>query len=124
MQLEGQARASVRAIAAKLRELDRLQDWVAAASLRLTTPRRIDANHNQVRRPFVGTIIPWPLFMPGARASRGQEKVKQLIGGPGHSLYPEHLVKDEVTLSQRLKRTQAFFLMAPGCRLFDGNFDV
>src|SRR6266478_8064540 len=51
MQLEGQARASVRAIAAKLRELDRLQDWVAGGiSATHHTAGRIDANHNQVRR--------------------------------------------------------------------------
>src|ERR1700738_1006827 len=51
MQLEGQARASVRALAAKLRDLGRLQDWGAGGiSATHHTAGRIDRDHNQVRR--------------------------------------------------------------------------
>src|SRR5206468_6652738 len=51
MQLEGQARASVRAMATKLRELGRLQDWVAGGiSATHHTAGRIDASRAQVRR--------------------------------------------------------------------------
>src|SRR3984893_9572665 len=50
MQLEGQARASVRAMASRLRELNRLQDWVAGGiSATHHTAGRIDDKHNQVR---------------------------------------------------------------------------
>src|SRR5437867_9608984 len=46
MQLEGQARASVRAIASRLRELGRLQDWVAGGiSAKHHTDGRIYAYH-------------------------------------------------------------------------------
>src|ERR1700738_1510253 len=51
MQLEGQARASVRAMAAKLRGLGRLQDWVAGGiSATHHTAGRLDQEHVQVRR--------------------------------------------------------------------------
>src|SRR5262249_29311713 len=51
MQLEGQARASVREIAAELRKLGVLDKWVAGGiSATHHTAGRIDANHNQVRR--------------------------------------------------------------------------
>src|SRR5438445_10030407 len=51
MQLEGQARASVRAMANALRELGRLQDWVAGGiSATHHTAARIDRHHSPVRR--------------------------------------------------------------------------
>src|SRR6266480_576923 len=51
MQLEGQARASVRAMANLLRAKDRLGDWRAGGiSATHHTSGRIDASHNQVRR--------------------------------------------------------------------------
>src|SRR5437867_8831417 len=51
MQLEGQARSSVRAIAARLREAGRLNDWAAGGiSATHHTAGRVDANHIQVRR--------------------------------------------------------------------------
>src|SRR5262245_25392985 len=51
MQLEGQARASVRAIAYKLREQGRLRHWAAGGiSATHHTAGRIDIAHNQVRR--------------------------------------------------------------------------
>src|SRR5438874_6551364 len=51
MQLEGQARASTRAIAARLREVQRLKDWAAGGiSATHHSAGRIDADHVQVRR--------------------------------------------------------------------------
>src|SRR6266851_7978539 len=51
MQLEGQARASTRAIAGRLRELGRLAHWAAGGiSATHHTSGRIDRDHNQVRR--------------------------------------------------------------------------
>src|SRR5437764_14489785 len=51
MQLEGQARASVRALAARLRALGRLQGWVAGGiSATHHSAGRIDQDHLRVRR--------------------------------------------------------------------------
>src|SRR5437868_12649716 len=51
MLLEGQARASTRALAARLRELGRLTHWVAAGvSATHHTAGRIDGDRVQVRR--------------------------------------------------------------------------
>jgi sugar (pentulose or hexulose) kinase len=110
MQLDGQARASVRAVAAKLRELNRLQDWVAGGiSATHHTAGRIDANHVQVRRAICWNDYSLaPFHARGLERLGGQETVKQLIGGPWALRYTlSHLVKDEVTLSDAdWKRTQ------------------
>src|SRR3954466_2895147 len=51
MQLEGQARSVVRMLAARLRDLGRLDDWAAVGiSATHHTAGRIDADHAQVRR--------------------------------------------------------------------------
>src|SRR5438552_8033 len=51
MQLEGQARAAVRGIAARLREIGRLKDWAAIGiSATHHTAGRIDADHIPIRR--------------------------------------------------------------------------
>ena len=51
LQLEGQAYASTRAIANKLRELGRLKDWIAGGiSATHHTSGRIDKHIQQVRR--------------------------------------------------------------------------
>src|SRR2546423_4224725 len=51
LQLEGQARASVRAIAEALRRAGRLQHWAAGGiSATHHTSGRLDQQHNQVRR--------------------------------------------------------------------------
>src|SRR5215831_6063497 len=51
MQLEGQARSSVRSMATRLRELGRLPSWVVGGiSATHHTAGRIDADHVQVRR--------------------------------------------------------------------------
>src|ERR1700690_2315133 len=51
LQLEGQARASVRAMAHKLRDLSRLKDWLAGSiSATHHSAGRIDEDRVQVRR--------------------------------------------------------------------------
>src|SRR4029077_16221515 len=104
MQLEGQARASMRLIGTRLGELHRLQDWRAAGiSATHHTAGRIDAQLVQVRR-----AICWndhslaPYHARGLERLGGQERVKQLIGGPWAIRYSlSHLVKDESTLSPK-----------------------
>src|SRR5439155_24883336 len=83
LQLEGQARASVRAMASRLRQLGRLQHWVAGGiSATHHTAGRIDADHVQVRR-----AICWndhslaPFHARGLERLGGQEKMEQLNGG-------------------------------------------
>jgi sugar (pentulose or hexulose) kinase len=129
MQLEGQAHASVRAIAARLKELGRLQDWVAGGiSATHHTAGRVDANDNQVRR-----AICWndhslaPYHARGLERLGGQDRVKELIGGPWAIRYTlSHLVKDEATLPpadwKRTARILPHGALAAG--FLTGNFDV
>ncbi len=129
MQLEGQARASVRAMASRLRDLGRLQDWVAGGiSATHHTAGRIDADHNQVRR-----AICWndhslaPYYARGLERLGGQERVRELIGGPWAIRYSlSHLVKDETTLSeadwQRTFRILPHGPLAAG--YLTGNFEA
>jgi xylulokinase len=103
LQLEGQARASVRLIAAKLRALGRLHDWVAGGiSATHHTAGRIDEQQAQVRR-----MICWndetlaEYHAKGLKRLGGQKKVRDLIGGPWAIRYSlSHLVKDEETLGE------------------------
>ena len=61
MQLEGQARASVRAMANRLRELGRLDDWVAGGIPPPTTrPAASTPTATRSAGPSVGTTPPWP----------------------------------------------------------------
>jgi sugar (pentulose or hexulose) kinase len=129
MQLEGQARASVRAIASRLRMLGRLAHWVAGGiSATHHTAGRIDADHVQVRR-----AICWndhslaPYHARGLERLGGQERVKQLIGGPWAIRYTlSQLVKDESCLTeadwQRTRRILPHGALAAG--YLTGNFDV
>jgi sugar (pentulose or hexulose) kinase len=102
MQLEGQARASTRAVAARLREEGRLSHWVAGGiSATHHTAGRLDAEHVPVRR-----AICWNDHTLAAYHARGLERlggdarVRQLTGGPWAIRYTlSHLVKDEETLS-------------------------
>jgi sugar (pentulose or hexulose) kinase len=103
MQLEGQARASARDLAAKLRDLKRINDWAAAGiSATHHTAGRVDANHNQVRR-----AICWDdqtlaeHHEAGLKRLGGPGRVAELIGGPWATRYSlSHLVKDETCLSE------------------------
>src|SRR5262245_36549114 len=129
MQLEGQARASTRAIAARLREQDSLSRWAAGGiSATHHTAGRLDANQLQVRR-----AICWndhslaDYHARGLERLGGQDKVKLLIGGPWAIRYTlSHLVKDEAHLAledwQRTSRILPHGALAAG--YLTGNFDV
>jgi sugar (pentulose or hexulose) kinase len=101
MQLEGQVHAAMRLMAARLRELGRLEDWAAIGiSATHHTAGRIDAQHAQVRR-----AICWndqtlaEHHARGLARLGGMDRVRELIGGPWAIRYSlSHLVKDEVTL--------------------------
>jgi sugar (pentulose or hexulose) kinase len=129
MQLEGQARASTRALAARLRELGRLNDWAAGGvSATHHTAGRIDRDRVQVRR-----AICWNDHTLAAYHARGLErlggaaKVRELIGGPWAVRYTlSHLVKDEEHLAEadwrRTDRMLPHGALAAG--FLTGNFDV
>jgi sugar (pentulose or hexulose) kinase len=129
MQLEGQARASTRAIAARLREQGRLADWAAGGiSATHHTAGRIDRDRVQVRR-----AICWNDHSLAEHHARGlarlggQEHVKDLIGGPWAIRYSlSHLVKDEECLPasewERTDRILPHGALAAG--FLTGNFDV
>lgn len=128
MQLEGQARASVRALARQFRDLGRLGDWQAGGiSATHHTAGRIDAAHNQVRR-----AICWNdqtlarSHAEGLIRLGGQERVRELIGGPWAVRYTlSHLVKDEHTLPEAdWKRTRWVLPHGPlSAGYLTGRFD-
>ena len=129
MQLEGQARASVRAIASRLREQGRLAHWLAGGvSATHHTAGRIDADHNQVRRAICWNDHSLAEYHAlGLKRLGGQERVKQLIGGPWAIRYTlSHLVKDEVNLPpadwQRTRHILPHGPLAAG--YLTGNLDV
>src|SRR6266436_4725226 len=84
MQLEGQARSSVRAMASRLRELGRLSHWVAGGiSATHHTSGRLDADHVQVRRAICWNDHTLALFHQMGHAKLGgPAAVERLIGGP------------------------------------------
>src|SRR5262249_52433806 len=98
LQLEGQARASVRAIARRLRELGRLPHW-AAGGLSAThhTSGRLDADHVQVRRAICWNDHSLAAYHArGLERLGGQERARQLTGGPWAGRYTlSHPVQDE-----------------------------
>ncbi|HJZ57206.1 MAG TPA: FGGY family carbohydrate kinase, partial [Gemmataceae bacterium] len=116
MQLEGQARASTRDLAAKLRDLNRLNDWlVVGISATHHTAGRIDAHHNQVRRGICWNDQTLAQYhREGQKRLGGPEVVRELTGGPWAVRYSlSHLVKDEQTLPEAdWKRTR--WLMGHG----------
>jgi sugar (pentulose or hexulose) kinase len=129
MQLEGQARATVRAMAARLRQLGRLQQWVAGGiSATHHTAGRIDADHVQVRRAICWNDHSLAAFhATGLQRLGGQDRVRQLIGGPWAIRYTlSHLVKDESHLPladwQRTERILPHGALAAG--FLTGNFEV
>jgi sugar (pentulose or hexulose) kinase len=129
MQIEGQARASVRAMATLLREQGRLNDWLAGGiSATHHTSGRIDANHNQVRRAICWNDTSLAKYHArGLKRLGGQDKVRELIGGPWAIRYSlSHLVKDEATLAnedwQRTAKILSHGSLAAG--YLTGNFDV
>src|SRR5437660_2619772 len=129
MQLEGQARASTRAMTARLRELGRLQNWVAGGiSATHHTAGRIDADRVQVRRAICWNDHSLAEFHAlGLERLGGQDRVIQLIGGPWAIRYTlSHLVKDESQLTpadwQRTARILPHGPLAGGYPT--GNFHV
>ncbi len=128
-QLEGQARASVRAMAARLRELGRLDRWVAGGiSATHHTAGRIDRDRCQVRRAICWndeTLHDYHAI--GLNRLGGQKRVRELIGGPWAVRYGlSHLVKDEETLPEiGWKQTQRVLPHGPlAAGYLTGNFDV
>jgi sugar (pentulose or hexulose) kinase len=129
LQLEGQARASARALAARLHKLGRLKNWVTGGiSATHHTAGRLDAN-----RVPVGRAICWndhslaDFHARGLQRLGGQEAVIKLIGGPWASRYTlSHLVKDEALLPpadwQRTDRILPHGSLAAG--FLTGVFDV
>ena len=127
MQLEGQARASVRTMASKLRELGRLNDWLAGGiSATHHTAARIDRHHNQVRRAICWNDHSLAAYHEkGLARLGGQEAVKHHIGGPWASRYTlSHLLKDAHRLSEAdWKRTKYVLPHGPlAAGYLTGNF--
>jgi sugar (pentulose or hexulose) kinase len=128
MQLEGQARASVRAMAARLREIGRLDHWIAGGiSATHHTAGRIDADRLPVRRAICWNDHTLTAYhAAGLRRLGGQARVRQLIGGPWASRYTlSHLLKDEIHLPladwQRTERILPHGPLAAG--FLTGNFE-
>lgn len=129
LQLEGQARASVRAMAARLRALGRLDDWVAGGiSATHHTAGRIDQDHAQVRRAICWNDQTLAKYHKrGLERLGGEAKVRELIGGPWAIRYSlSHLVKDESKLApadwQRTQRILSHGSLAAG--YLTGNFET
>src|SRR5262245_27376719 len=129
LQLEGQARASVRAMGANLRVLGKLNHWVAGGiSATHHTSGRIDSDHVQVRRAICWNDQSLTKYHAiGLERLGGQKKVRELIGGPWAIRYSlSHLVKDEVKLPDDDWRRTALVLphgsLAAG--FLTGNFGV
>lgn len=129
LQLEGQARATTRAITARLREIGRLKNWVAGGiSATHHTAGRIDRDYLQVRRAICwndSTLAEYHQL--GLERLGGQDKVKKLIGGPWAVRYSlSHLVKDEAHLPagdwSRTFRMLPHGALAAG--FLTGNFNV
>src|SRR5262245_30054354 len=113
LQLEGQARGSVRAMAAALRTLGRLDDWRAGGiSATHHTSGRIDSANNQVRRAICWNDTSLAKYhAKGLERLGGPDEVRELIGGPWAIRYSlSHLVKDEKHLDEKDWRRTAKIL--------------
>jgi len=131
LQLEGQARASVRGMAQRLRELERLQDWVAGGiSATHHTSGRIDVPRNQVRRAICWNDQTLATYrQKGEARLGGPSRVLELIGGPWADRYSlSHLVKDEdpgYLSRDQWKRTDRILSHGSlSAGYLTGNFDV
>jgi sugar (pentulose or hexulose) kinase len=129
LELEGQARATTRAMVARLLDLGCAERWVAGGiSATHHTAGRIDRERLPVRR-----AICWNDHTLGTYHARGlerlggQNRVRELIGGPWAIRYTlSHLLKDEVLLPRqdwlRTYRMLQHGALAAG--YLTGNFDV
>jgi xylulokinase len=129
MQLEGQARASTRAIVQRLRDLNRLAHWSAGGiSATHHTSGRIDADRVQVRRAICWNDHTLAAYHArGLQRLGGQSAVQELIGGPWAIRYSlSHLVKDESCLPRAdwLRTTRILSHGALAAGYLTGNFDV
>lgn len=138
LQLEGQARASVRGIAAQLKELGRPNDWVTGGiSATHHTGGRIDENGLPVRRAICWNDQTLAAYRAqGEKRLGGPAAVKSLIGGPWADRYSlSHLVKDEDADVENeddkylkladWKRTYRILTHGPlAAGYLTGNFDV
>ena len=129
LQIEGQAQASVRAMAHKLRDLGKLSQWAAGGiSATHHTAGKIDPDLVQVRRAICWNDQSLSRTMHAdIKRLGGQKKVREKIGGPWAIRYSlSHLVKDEETLSAEDWRRTAKILshgsLAAG--FLTGNFDT
>ncbi len=131
MQLEGQARASVRAIVGRLRQSGRLGHWAAGGiSATHHTAGRIDRQRVQVRRAICWndqTLAHYRRL--GEQRLGGPGRVRQLIGGPWADRYSlSHLVKDEdpsYLTPDQWQRTWRILPHGPlAAGFLTGNFDV
>lgn len=128
-QLEGQALASTRVIADRLRELKRLSHWLAGGiSATHHTAGRIDRDRLQVRRAICWNDHSLAAYHErGLQRLGGQPKVIDLVGGPWAIRYSlSHLVKDEECLDgdgwRRTWRILPHGSLAAG--YLTGNFDT
>jgi sugar (pentulose or hexulose) kinase len=131
MQLEGQARGSVRAIVARLRDRGRLAHWGAGGiSATHHTAGRIDRHYVQVRRAICWNDQTLARYrQQGEARLGGRDRVKELIGGPWADRYSlSHLVKDEnpeYLDPEAWRRTYRILLHGPlAAGYLTGNFDV
>lgn len=128
MQLEGQAHAGTRLLAASLQEQGRLKDWQAIGiSATHHSAGRIDAAGNQVRRAICWNDQTLAQYHnEGLRRLGGQDRARELTGGPWAVRYSlSHLVKDETTLNAAAwKRTKWMLLHGPlAAGYLTGRFD-
>jgi sugar (pentulose or hexulose) kinase len=129
LQLEGQARASTRAIASRLRDFGRLGQWVAGGiSATHHTAGRIDRDRVQVRRAICWNDHSLAEFHAlGLERLGGHSRVLERVGGPWAVRYTlSHLVKDEECLPEsewrRTWRILPHGALAAG--YLTGNFEV
>jgi xylulokinase len=129
MQLEGQARASTRAIAGRLREIGRLAHWRAGGiSATHHTSGRLDTDRVQVRRAICWNDHSLAEYhAKGLARLGGQARARELIGAPWAIRYSlSHLVKDEACLPEadwrRTWRILSHGSLAAG--YLTGNFEV
>lgn len=129
LQLEGQARQTLRVITAKLKKLGRLEDWIAGGiSATHHTAGRIDEYGGQVRRAICWNDQTLAEFHERGEARLGgPERVRELIGGPWAIRYSlSHLVKDEEKLSEK-RWTDTYRIQTHGglaAGYLTGNFNV
>lgn len=131
MQLEGQARASVRAIVGRLHQSERLADWAAGGiSATHHTAGRIDRHRVQVRRAICWNDQTLARYRQiGEQRLGGKARVRELIGGPWADRYSlSHLVKDEdpgYLSPADWRRTWRILPHGPlAAGFLTGNFDV